>query len=457
MSKGMKFLSLRGAVLFAFTVQTLAICQPIWAMSCSDLLAAVPNKRVVFEGEKISPADKYREAIGETVDPRLSPNERNSYSKVKTSFRSFEDSIMTEIGDRHFSVSEFLGYSGAGYGNLGKFESNFARKIIETNKRTLKEGGANAVTVLVLGGSKDGFGKGYEIIRQLQEEGQIKNVLVAGMVSEGVVKYHLEGIQKGWGEVIAGENDVLFLMKTYRQKDGSTSWELKERPEDASKTVEILTNLGSKDLNLFTSMEIFEGGKQAFREGIEYMLETYGKSGNFELTLNVEYDAGRATKDTGFRAATNITYTPQELHHGGINVRIFNLETYDSTSFNAFYNSPYGLRVRADNWNPIAYVESQAKRVKEREKLLRQDPENKDLSAELDVAKAELRRFEVVLQIKNETSSVLGDFQKRTTSKDDSSNIDGYLEGIPISYRSGNRRGNRLTSPILNLIQQLRR
>ena len=57
-----------------------------------------------------------------------------------------------------------------------------------------------------------------------------------------------------------------------------------------------------------------------------------------------------------------------------------------------------------DNLNPIAYVKGQERKIKGKKQELKRDPGNKQLEEELFILEAELRRFEVVLQIKLETA-----------------------------------------------------
>lgn len=376
---------------------------------------------------KISAVQKYREAIGDNVD--------KPSSKYFAHYETFLNSINTEIGNSNFSAYEFLGYSGAGYEDIEKFKLEFAKRVINAYEQSKKLGGAKAKTVFILGGSVDGFGEGYKVIDELRKTGKIKDVIVTGMISDQIVDYHIEGLEKGWGDVVSPHNDKLLLMETFKDKKDVSSWELKTNKDDISKTVRLLTDLGEKENAHRVQMEIFEGGKQAFKEGLEFTLETKGKAQKYGLNLNVNYAPKKATKDTGYRAATFMTYTPQELHHKSINVTITNGQTLDQYNYNQFYNSDYGLRVRMDNLNPIANVEAASMKIKELETQLKRDPSNEVLQKTLEEKRAEKRYFETILNIKSETSDVVSGYIGREKLAGNLSQAQEYINKIPAPYR----------------------
>ncbi|MCB0363665.1 MAG: hypothetical protein KDD35_13140, partial [Bdellovibrionales bacterium] len=70
----MKLLSFRGAILFAFTVQTLVISQPIWAMSCRDLLTGITAAGEVSTSELVGKSRvEVRNSQGELKSVYLAP------------------------------------------------------------------------------------------------------------------------------------------------------------------------------------------------------------------------------------------------------------------------------------------------------------------------------------------------------------------------------------------------
>ncbi|TVQ77149.1 MAG: hypothetical protein EA369_09570 [Bradymonadales bacterium] len=227
---------------------------------------------------------------------------------MKTSLASFWFGIQELVGGNPFAIYEYTGFSGATYSDMDQYSSDFREMVRAAVARTQRELGNNARTVFVLGASTDGFGKGYEILQEMRGSGEISNAIVAGMASNEVVKYHLEGAENGWGDVISPHQDIVFLMQTYSDSDGNRSWELKTFPNGPSETVRLLTVASEEGGAAVSRMEVIEGGAQAFREAVEFLLEASGVStaGVLELVLNVGYEAGKPKKDKGYRAASQL-------------------------------------------------------------------------------------------------------------------------------------------------------
>ncbi|MCB0411772.1 MAG: hypothetical protein KDD22_04560 [Bdellovibrionales bacterium] len=63
------------------------------------------------------------------------------------------------------------------------------------------------------------------------------------MSSNEAVNYHLEGQEKGWGDVISPRQELFFLKETYINALGTKSWELKTGPTSESDTAKVLKDL----------------------------------------------------------------------------------------------------------------------------------------------------------------------------------------------------------------------
>lgn len=247
------------------------------------------------------PAEQYRQFIGEASD--ISEQD----SKVKTSLNAFVKDIKDRVGSSKFDLYQFTGYSGASYSDMSKFEIDFRARVAAAVQRTQLKFEQTAKTVFVLGTTTDGFGRGYEIINEMRESGEISNVIVGGMASDEAVKYHLEGAEQGWGDVISPHQDLVFLMNTYSDNAGNRSWELKRNESDQSETTRLLIVANEMGASI-SRMEVFEGGAQAFEEAVEFLLEASqaSSSNRFELGLVYDFEPGNRSKDKGYRAATQL-------------------------------------------------------------------------------------------------------------------------------------------------------
>lgn len=267
---------------------------------------------MMAQAQVVSPANQMRQILGEsqiTTTNYIDRLQKESQSKIQTELHRLLIAIENAAGNRPFAMHEFLGYSGADYADKEGFKNDFRRIIKQVVAKTKANLGSEAVTVLALGGTVDGFGVGYDIIDDLKKTGQIKDVIVVGLVSDQAVQYHAEGIEKGWGDVISPKQDFLYLADTYT-KDGSKVWELKSSPTSASDTVRFL--LDSRRSS-YSVMHVMEGGEQAFKESVEMLLEAArdanaGVKTDVEMKLYAGYREGKPKKMKGYKAATQMTY-----------------------------------------------------------------------------------------------------------------------------------------------------
>jgi hypothetical protein len=263
-----------------------------------------------------SPANQLRVSYGEqevssSIFGREETRESRS-SRVHSDYIDFVLALRDSVGNRPSSMHEFMGFSGAGYAEKDVFVSDFKNAVIGAVNETKARLGSNAVTVLVLGGTLDGFGIGYDIIDDLKKSGQIKDVVVAGMVSDQAVKYHMDGVKQGY-DVISPKQDHILVMKTYTE-GGNQTWELKDSKTDTSKTVDLLNryNLLSGSSS-YSVMHVMEGGEQAIKESMEMLVENTRAQQTFqkgavspEMRLYVGYREGKVAKMKGYKAATQM-------------------------------------------------------------------------------------------------------------------------------------------------------
>jgi hypothetical protein len=216
--------------------------------------------------------------------------------------------ILHRVGDRRFTAHQFLGYSGASFADLELYKAQLRTRAIELNRRTRRAEGKDAVTVYILGATLDGFGVGYDILHELIAAGEIKNAVVAGMASNEAITYHLEGLEKGWGDVVSPKQEIVFFKQTYTDAQGHRSWELKGFEGDESDTPKVL-----KELSRFANagrmtFNVFGGGMQAFNETLEMILESRNRPQPVEIKLFLGHQPGKVKKDTGFRAADMLAF-----------------------------------------------------------------------------------------------------------------------------------------------------
>ena len=218
---------------------------------------------------------------------------------IVSTLSSFVSELEKLTEGKPFVVHEFLGFSGADFADIDGFRNDFKQRILDIVKSTSESFGPDAKTVLLLGGTLDGFGVGYNVIAELREKGEIKNVIVGGLVSDAAVKYP---------ESISPKQDLLLFMNVYKEPGKDEAWELVSQLGGASATVEVLTKIISNPNAKVVSMELYEGGAQALREATEYNINMEGLAleKTKELVLHVGYEPKKVDKAKGIRAASNL-------------------------------------------------------------------------------------------------------------------------------------------------------
>lgn len=250
--------------------------------------------------------------------------------------------ILKNVGERNFTAHQFLGFSGASFLDLERYKSEFRKRVLELSQNTLKKYGKEAKTVYILGGSLDGFGIGYKILKELIDSGRIQNALVTGMVSNAVIAYHLEGLEKGWGHVISPDQEITMFKQTFIDSKGNPSWELKSTPQGESDTPRILKDLSRYSNAGQMSFNVFGGGAQAFNETLEMILESRNRPNQIDIHLYNDHQPGKAKKDTGYRAANMLSYVLANntyLLNKKINIKIKQLDSPRKVSLGTYRNS----------------------------------------------------------------------------------------------------------------------
>lgn len=248
--------------------------------------------------------NQYRKILGES--PAATEAENNTSSKVVTDYDSFLARLKSRLGAGDFSVLPVAGFSGAGYENAKRLETIFELELNQLNNdysRTHHSGTVNEKLVVILGGSTDGIGMFYDLIKKLKDSRKYKDVIVVGIVKSKVIEYEIEGRSKGWN-TLSTEQDLLLLQKTK-----SANWEvLRERGTSAN--VDIIMDLGNMENCKKVNYTLFEGGEVALKEAIEVAVRTneLSKTEKLEMSLFPTYEPSpkkvATGKDLGFRAAT---------------------------------------------------------------------------------------------------------------------------------------------------------
>lgn len=219
---------------------------------------------VLAQTEKSAPFTSYQKYVREQGRTR---------PVLVNNLDAFVSHILKLTQGAPFMAYEYLGFSGAGYKDLHQFKEDFQRTVVQAYETTKKRYGPSAKIVFLLGGTTDGFGVGYSIIAELIAQKQFNrhDVIVGGLVSDAAVKYHLEGVEKGWGDVISPDQDVLLLLDVYKEPGQDESWELRTEKNGTSATVDVLTKLFAAPNAHGITMELFEGGAIAEKEALEFV------------------------------------------------------------------------------------------------------------------------------------------------------------------------------------------
>lgn len=227
---------------------------------------------------------------------------------VTFTLNEMSQKILQKVGGKPFTAHQFLGFSGASYFDLDRYKEELVERAIELNQQTLRQNGDEAVTVYILGATYDGFGVAYHLLQELIDSGRIRNALVTGMASDEAINFHLEGLEKGWGHVIAPSQNIAYFKKTFTDANGNRSWELKTSPESESDTPKILKNLSRYPNAGTMTFNVFGGGFQAFNETLEMILESRNRPHQVQIRLYSSHRPGKPAKDTGYRAADMLAY-----------------------------------------------------------------------------------------------------------------------------------------------------
>jgi hypothetical protein len=295
------------------------------------IIAALPN---------LDRANRYRLSIGETIRHDRPAGVMAAFSdadeqavlqsKVTTHLTESEGLLgrMARFAAdaSSLSVHEIGGYSGAGYGDQAQLKASLRARILalvaEDTQVDARNGGTNAKTAFICGGTVDGVGVVYDVINEMRLLGEIDSskIMVAGIVADQAVGYHLEGLEKDWGDTISPHQDALLLVNTFAGSDGKQSWEVKESSDARSMNSRILDNQwlqmmvglyaqnAVRPITVRTSVEVFEGGPIAFDEPLEALISNYVISGGTGLQINAHrgFETKKRAKDQGARAATDL-------------------------------------------------------------------------------------------------------------------------------------------------------
>ncbi len=280
---------------------------------------------MIRELPDLSRANRYRLSIGETAIQDREEEEAALRSRITTQFNDREGLLgriaLFAQGATSLGLYEFGGYSGAGYADVASLRESLRARVLELVAEDTRIGGENAKTVIICGGTVDGVGVIYDVIKNLRTSGAVDSskIMVAGIVSDQAVDYHLEGLEKGWGDVLSPHHDALLLVDSFSD-DGKQSWEVKESSDARSFNSAILDGVWvSQMVQLFgsakawipvrTSVEVFEGGPIALDEPFEAVIHNYVNSGSTALQLNLHrgFETKKRAKDQGVRAATDLS------------------------------------------------------------------------------------------------------------------------------------------------------
>lgn len=169
----------------------------------------------------------------------------------------------------------------------------------------LKRVDPKVTVLLVVGGTADGIGSIYKHISELQNQGELKNVVLSGIMSVAGSKY----------AKYLPEMDLLWLVDSIKDKDGQPTWEVIEKVGGPSMTVELFNLFARKFTDRVESMSyhVAEGGLIAIKEAAELA----GRMGDFEFAPTKLVDLYLHTdvlpekmdnpeKDKGYYAATSL-------------------------------------------------------------------------------------------------------------------------------------------------------
>ena len=259
------------------------------------------------------------------------------YNSPDEFFKAVIPENKTGETDEYYLLVNYMGYSGAGYktepiegeslSSYEKFKQDFKASVERHYTQALNSDGVMVTKLIfILGGTKDGFGEGYEWIKEFKEEQQqqgkdISKIIVAGMVSD----------QAESGD-ISPDQDYLLLVDSYKDESGQ-SWELKEAKDKTSIIIDLFNH------SQIVYVELFGGGAQAEKEISEW-LKHQSDTGTKQL-LYPDYQSQTKRKD--YNAAKQLLANPE----------IKNEDEKDTTEST---NSPIYIRVHTTGSSSLVFI-----------------------------------------------------------------------------------------------------
>ena len=234
--------------------------------------------------------------------------DNNIATKLYNSPDAFFKAIIpeqTNKNDERYMLINYMGYSGAGYktdpiegeslSSYEKFKQDFKTSVERHYTEALNNDGVMTKLIFMLGGTTDGFGEGYEWIKEFKEEKQqqgkdISKIIVAGMVSDQAASSD-----------ISPDQDYLLLVGSYQDESGQ-SWELKEAKDKPSVMIDLFNH------SQIVYVELFGGGAQAEKEILEW-LKNHNNIGTKKLILYPGYQSQAQAKD--YNAAKQLLANPE--------------------------------------------------------------------------------------------------------------------------------------------------
>ncbi len=339
--------------------------------------------------------------------------------QVETAYSRFMYSLLKEkIGGAEFIAKGYLGYSGAGIQQLDDYKSKFASKALAAEAVANE---FNGKSVIILGGSNDGFGVAYEVLNTLRTEGKLRNTIVVGMVADAVVPYQLEGIVRGWGETISPHQDMVLLLGTRTDlKTGQQVWELVEKDGGSSRTVDILSDLTRVPNCKGVEMVPFEGGAIALKEIVEYAARTnlVQSPEKMTLTLSLGWEPAEKNvkkgKDQGPRAARDaaIILAQGSIAHEKAIIRA-------ETSTTATYGAPVEQFMKEEGQKFVTEREAMIENAFSLSEQLKADVKTAEArdpkSPDANVARAKLARLDAALGAEKLVTPIIERVERQLT------------------------------------------
>ncbi|MFN8790637.1 MAG: hypothetical protein ACK5Y2_04195 [Bdellovibrionales bacterium] len=294
----------------------------------------------------------------------------------------------------------FAGFSSAGYQTelLKSDLQAYTKASISENKRLY---GPNTKTVFISGATAEGIGLVYS------PEVAGPDLLKIGIVSDQALAYEMK-----YGNQIAPQ-DLIFLVKTFTDKSGSRTWEVKPTEGDTSYNNSAHDQIDSKK----SKFNLFEGGEIGFKEALEWLENRASASfarRKFELNLFLGYEATKHKKDKGYRAASQLTQILlrfPELIPTNVTVNLYRAGEVEKgpVSFAEFRKTKAARRLLDKS---SAAYRSYVQRKKAQVESIKQK-NNQWYQKNQDQLEAEIRKHEAWLKTDGIASTVFAESQER--------------------------------------------